>query len=61
MMPSRLEVPHTIDEARDLIIQANLESPVPVGLYFDLGHCCASDLNDSVDIYEWLGKLLPWT
>lgn len=61
MMPSELEMPHSLDEARDLLTRANEDSEVPIGLCFDLGHCCAPDLDDTVNVYSWLSELLPWT
>lgn len=60
-MPTPRELPHTPEEAIDLLKEVNEGASVPVFLCFDLGHCCSSDLRNPGDPHEWLEKLLPWT
>lgn len=45
MMPIELEMPDCLDEARDLLAQANEDSVMPIRLCFDLGHCSAHDVD----------------
>jgi hypothetical protein len=60
-MPVAREIPHTPDEAVELLAEVNDSLGVPVRLCFDLGHCCAADLATPADPHVWLEQLLPWT
>lgn len=59
-MPTPREFPHTPEEAIDLMQEINEDAAVPVLLCFDLGHCCAFDLNEPGDPHKWLEQLLSW-
>ncbi len=62
LMPHPREIPHDPEEAVELLTEANERSPIPIGLCFDMGHCCAPDLAPTqVDPCGWLERLLPWT
>lgn len=62
IMPHAREIPHDPEEAIELLAEANETSPIPIGLCFDLGHCCAVDLaSHKVDLYAWLERLLSCT
>ena len=60
-MPTPRELPHTPEEAIELIEEVNQGAALPVYLCFDLGHCCSFDLASPGDPHKWLEKLLPWT
>jgi sugar phosphate isomerase/epimerase len=60
-MPVAREMPHTPEEAVELLAEVNDGGGVPVRLCFDLGHCCAADLAGPQDPQAWLERLLPWT
>ena len=60
-MPTPREIPHTPEEAIDLMQEVNDGLPIPVYLCFDLGHCNSFDFSAPGDPHEWLEKLLPWT
>lgn len=60
-MPVPREIPHTPEEAITLLEEVNEGAAVPVRLCFDLGHCCAWDLESKGDPHAWLESLLPWT
>jgi sugar phosphate isomerase/epimerase len=61
LMPSPSEIPHTPEEAVEVLREVNEGAAVPVRLAFDLGHCCAYDLPKRGEPHEWLQRLLPWT
>jgi len=61
LMPSRREIPHTPQEAIDLMQEVNEGAGLPVWLCFDLGHCSSLDLVGPGDPHAWLETLLPWT
>jgi sugar phosphate isomerase/epimerase len=61
LMPSPREIPHTPAEAIELLEEVNKGAGVPIMLCFDLGHCCAPNLDRPGDPYAWLESLLPWT
>jgi D-erythrulose 1-phosphate 3-epimerase len=60
-MPTPREIPHTPEEAIELMEEVNQGLPIPVQLCFDLGHCNAFDFQKPGDPLVWLEKLLPWT
>ncbi len=60
-MPTPREIPHTPQEAIDLMEEVNQGLPIPVHLCFDLGHCNSFDLPEPGDPMVWLETLLPWT
>jgi len=60
-MPTPREVPHTPQEASELMEELNARSAVPVYLCFDLGHCNSFDFDRPGDPHAWLEQLLPWT
>jgi sugar phosphate isomerase/epimerase len=60
-MPTPREIPHTPQEAIDLMGEVNQGLPIPVNLCFDLGHCNSFDLLEPGDPMVWLETLLPWT
>lgn len=60
LMPSALEPPHHPQEAARLLEAVNSNSPIPIELCLDLGHCCAPTLTTPGDPVSWLGQLLPW-
>jgi sugar phosphate isomerase/epimerase len=59
-MPTPREIPHTPEEAIDLLQEINDGSELPVYLCFDLGHCNSYDFSEPGDPYAWLERLLPW-
>ncbi len=59
-MPSPREIPHTPDEAIELMQEMNDGAAIPVYICFDLGHCNSFDFAQPGDPHEWLEKLLPW-
>jgi len=59
LMPSALEPPHAPDEAIHLLSAANDDTPIPVRLCFDLGHCCAWALTRPGVPEAWLEETLP--
>ncbi len=59
-MPSPRELPHTPEEAAELMTEVNAGAAVPVYLCFDVGHCSAYDLAEPGDPHVWLERLLPW-
>ena len=60
-MPTPREIPHTPDEALELVREVNVGASIPVRLCFDLGHCCGFDLKEPGDPHDWLQKVLPLT
>lgn len=60
-MPSPREIPHTPQEAVDLLQEVNQGAAVPVYICFDLGHCNSFDFDKPGDPYAWLEELLPFT
>jgi sugar phosphate isomerase/epimerase len=60
LMPHPREIPHTPEEAIDLLEEVNDSTPVPVVLCFDLGHCNSFEFTQPGDPHRWLEKLLPW-
>lgn len=61
LMPTPREIPHTPQEAREILMQVNAHAAVPVRLCFDVGHCLATVSSKPADPYEWLEELLPWS
>jgi sugar phosphate isomerase/epimerase len=61
LMPGPRELPHTPDEAREILREVNDGAAVPVRLCFDLGHCLTTESGDRGDPYAWLEDLLPWS
>jgi D-erythrulose 1-phosphate 3-epimerase len=61
LMPTPRELPHTPEEAIDLLQEVNEGAAVPVRLCFDLGHICSWDLREPGDPHRWLERLLPFT
>ena len=59
-MPTPREIPHTPEEAIELLQEVNEGAAIPVYICFDLGHCNSFDLARPGDPYVWLEKLLPW-
>jgi sugar phosphate isomerase/epimerase len=59
-MPTPREIPHTPEEAIELMQEVNQGSAIPVYICFDLGHCNSFDFEKPGDPHEWLQKLLPW-
>ena len=59
-MPTPREIPHTPEEAVELLQEVNEGAAVPVYICFDLGHCNSFDFDKPGDPYAWLEKLLPW-
>ncbi len=60
-MPDARELPHTPQEAIEVLEEVNAGAGVPVQLCFDLGHCAASPAGEIADPHRWLEELLPWT
>jgi sugar phosphate isomerase/epimerase len=60
-MPTPREIPHTPEEAIEILAEVNKGASVPVYLCFDLGHCNSFDFEKPGDPHEWLERLLPWT
>jgi sugar phosphate isomerase/epimerase len=61
LMPKPGEIPHTPEEALELVEELNTDSNVPVQICFDLGHTSSYDLESAGNPYIWLEKLLPVT
>ncbi len=59
-MPIPREIPHTPEEAIELMQEVNQDAAVPVYLCFDLGHCNSFDFDRPGDPHQWLERLLPW-
>ncbi len=59
-MPTPREIPHTPEEAIELLQEVNERAAIPVYLCFDLGHCNSFDFKTPGDPHDWLEKLLPW-
>jgi sugar phosphate isomerase/epimerase len=59
-MPSPREIPHTPEEAVDLMQEVNECAAIPVHICFDLGHCNSFDFDKPGDPYAWLEELLPY-
>lgn len=60
-MPTPRELPHTPEEAIELMQEVNENAAIPVYICFDLGHCNSFDFERPGDPHAWLEKLLPWT
>jgi hypothetical protein len=60
IMPSPREIPHTPEEAIELMEEVNEGAIIPIYLCFDLGHCNSFDFPKPGDPHTWLEKLLPW-
>lgn len=61
LMPSPREIPHTPQEAIDLLQEVNEGTAIPVHICFDVGHCNSFDFEKPGDPYNWLKELLPYT
>jgi sugar phosphate isomerase/epimerase len=59
-MPTPREIPHTPEEAIELLQEVNEGAAVPVYICFDLGHCNSFDFDTPGDPHAWLEKLLPY-
>lgn len=59
-MPTPREIPHTPEEAIELMQEVNQGSPIPIYICFDLGHCNSFDFERPGDPHAWLEQLLPW-
>ena len=59
-MPTPREIPHTPEEAIELMQEVNEGVAIPVYICFDLGHCNSFDFKTPGDPHKWLEKLLPW-
>jgi sugar phosphate isomerase/epimerase len=59
-MPTPREMPHTPEEASEMMQEVNDGLPIPVYICFDLGHCNSFDFKTPGDPHNWLEKLLPW-
>lgn len=59
-MPTPREIPHTPEEAIELMQEVNAGAAIPVYICFDLGHCNSFDFKRPGDPHEWLQRLLPW-
>ncbi|MCL4396613.1 MAG: sugar phosphate isomerase/epimerase [Chloroflexi bacterium] len=60
-MPSPREIPHTPEEAVELMQEVNEGAALPVYLCFDVGHCNSYDFETPGDPHAWLEKLLPYS